>query len=225
MSVILDYLLQKSTLVVKHSLQPCTIYFAKAMPIICWYYLGNMLFYYNEYNSKVARNLTSLMHALSVIFFYTTNIDVYFLYLVSQGYYAIDTAYEIVDLRRAKAIRLYQVGILAHHFVTLYGLQYLINPLTTHYIYDTFFLAELSNLPLYLMRHLMSKGYYNKYLIKGVTFLEFIAYLGLRILLCVPIIYSVFTDPNVDMLLKAMTGAMYFISGFWTYKMFGQLIK
>ena len=210
MSLVLEYLKQKATYII---------------PIISWYYFGNMICYYNQYNFKVARNIISAIHALSVISLYSLNVNIMLMYLISRGYYTVDTAYEVADLKRANSIKLYQLGMLLHHFVTLYGLQYMINPLTSYYVTYTFFLAEVSNLPLYLMRHLRSKGYYNKYLIKGITFLEFVAYFVLRICMCIPIIYNVFIYSNVDIYLKCMTITMYLISGFWTYKMFGQLIR
>lgn len=208
MSVVLEYLKNK--------------FFAGAS-VFLWYCLGDYLYYANNYSFKIARNLVSALHALSSILLYSINMNILFMYYISRGYYAIDTVYEVIDVKNGPSFRLYQLGMLVHHLVTFYSLQFLLNPAASHYVSKTFFLAEVSNLPLYLMKHMRLKGYTNKYLMNGIIGLELVAYIVLRMIMCLPIIYQVILNPNVPLQLKPMTAIMYVISGVWTYKLFTQM--
>ena len=195
------------------------------IPLIGWYFIGDSIYYYNNSDFKIARNLTSAIHAVSVIFFYLIKFNPLYLFYISRGYYIIDSLYELIQMKKNNSIRLYQLGILLHHVLTIIGLNYLTNDLTSHHIYRTYFLAEVSNLPMYLIRYLLHNNNNNKYLIKGLTIVEFAAYVYLRLILCVPIIIAVFKDQNTPNLLRLMTLAIYTISGMWTYKLFKQVIN
>ncbi len=193
------------------------------IPVATWYLIGNTVYYYNNDDFKIARNITSSLHALSVILFYQFSLSVLPLFYLSRGYYLMDTLYELVSLKSASSIKLFHLGMLLHHIVTILSLYYLINPATTFYLYYSYFLAELSNLPMYVMRHLHSINITNKYIVTPILLMEFLAYIIFRMIMCVPIMYAVFLDTNVPIQLKSMTFLMYGLSGFWTYKLFGQI--
>jgi len=199
------------------------------IPLIGWYFIGDSIYYYNNSDFKIARNLVSAIHALTVIFFYQMQFSTLYLFYISRGYYIIDSLYELIQMKKNNSIKLYQLGILLHHALTIIGLNYLVNDLTSHHIYRTYFLAEVSNLPMYLIRYLLhtniNSSNNNKYIIKGLTIIEFAAYIYFRLILCVPIIISVFKDQNAPNLLRLMSLAMYSISGMWTYKLFKQVIN
>lgn len=193
------------------------------IPAATWYLISNAVYYYNNDDFKIARNITSSLHALTVIFFYQFNLSVLPLFYISRGYYLIDTMYELSSLKSALSIKLFQLGMLFHHIVTILSLYYLINPVTTGYLYYSYFLAELSNLPMYVMRHLHSINMTNKYIITPILLIEFLAYIIFRMIMCVPIMYAVFLNSNSQMILKSMVISMYCLSGFWTYKLLGQI--
>lgn len=186
-----------------------------------WYVIGNSLYYYNNCDFKISRIVTSAIHASTVILFYIMSnyfSNLWLLYEISRGYYIIDTLYELIALRRVPSIKLYHLGLILHHVVTIFGLNYLLNPLTSYYFYRTYFLAEVSNFPLYAIRFFNYKGYNNKYIINSTILIEFIGYLYLRMMLCGPVVYSVLFD-TLPYGFKFMTITMYIISGMWTYKL------
>lgn len=202
-------------------------FFNITIPTLIWYYIGDIIYYFYNRDFKVARNITSAIHALTVIMAFTLNFNFspLLLYYSSRGYYIIDTLYEITTFKTAMSMSLYQIGMLLHHGVTLITLNYLLDPRSVNYIFYCYFLAEVSNVPMYIMRHLHSKNIQNKYIMKFILFLEFAAYFVLRMIMCIPIMYSVFNDSKAENVLKSMTVIMYSISGYWTSKLFGQLIK
>ena len=188
-----------------------------------WYLIGNSLYYYNSCDFKIGRVLTSACHAITVVMFYLLNGPTWLLCSLSQGYYIMDTMYELVALKRAESIGLYQLGMILHHIVTGFGLTYLLNPLTTQYMLNAYFLAEVSNLPMYIVRILHYQNYENKNVIKAIIFLEFLAYMYFRMFLCGFIIYDVFTNMELPYVFKGMTLIMYTISAIWTYKLWTQV--
>ncbi|ARF09949.1 hypothetical protein Indivirus_6_15 [Indivirus ILV1] len=193
------------------------------IPVCLWYFIGNLTYFLCNDDFKIARNITSALHALSVVFFYQFNFSVFPVFYISRGYYVIDSMYEMASLKSASSLKLYQLGMLVHHVATILVLYYLIDPLLTNYIYYTYFLAEVSNLPMYIMRHFNSINITNKYVIMLLLVSEFIAYSILRMTMCLPIIYEAYFDHYVPNLFRVLMAIMYTISGFWTYKLFTQI--
>lgn len=198
-----------------------------SVPVLLWYYIGNFFYYLYNHDFKISRNIASFIHASSVILFYNLNINynALILYYISRGYYLIDTLYELVTYKTASTISVYQLGMLLHHVVTLFSIEYLLYPNSVKYVFYCYYLAELSNLPMYLMRHLNSLKVTNKYLLGLILVSEFVSYIVLRMIMCIPIMYKVYYDSNIDNTLKSMTIIMYCISGYWSYKLFGQIHK
>lgn len=194
-----------------------------------WWWCVNYLISRKSSESKVTRNLVSSVHAVAVISTFlanyfgriTTTESLNFLYVSSMGYYLSDTLNEAKEL--CKGFRLYQLGMMAHHIITISALGYLFDPVASNYLYMSFFLAEVSNLPLYLMYH-YHKRLTNHHIVFAIVFTEFLGYLVLRMIICLIIIVDSFCV-DTSYAFRAMAVSMYLISGIWAYKLFCQTMS
>jgi hypothetical protein len=167
----------------------------------------------------------SVVHASSVIIAYLIGVPGYILYYWSITYYMMDTLYELVDLVKVnRSIALYDFGMLVHHVVSMIVLEYLWHHHTQKHMYYAFYLAELSNLPMYLVYHLKNSGFKNKYLMKGLIFIEAIAFIGLRLILGGMLSFELMWMQHIPVFMKVASVILLIISLVWTNKLIRQVL-
>jgi hypothetical protein len=193
------------------------------LTVLIWYCIGRVLNDYHQH-PKITRNQVSALHALTTIAMTFSNVPIIVIFHNSRGYYMMDGIYEILDMPMLTQIKLYQLGMIFHHIVTFIGLQYLLDPIASHYIHQAFLLAEMSNLPMYVMKHMYMSGIKYYPLRVGVLFVEFLSYIYLRMYLCLLIIHQLFMDSEITGGVKTLSLSIYLISGIWTYKLCCQMV-
>jgi hypothetical protein len=167
--------------------------------------------------NDITRNYLSAIHATSVILFYLSSMNILYLYYISMGYYLADIIHEITTIQ--KTITLYQVGVIVHHAIVILSLHTLFDIYNAPYYYKAFFLAEISNFPLYVHGHLMLINYPNRTVINIMLVIQILAYTILRLYLWYPIIYNIYMSNNFHYHLMLSVGIIYFISIVWIYKL------
>lgn len=148
--------------------------------------------YKNCYTVKTAETLLSTTHATLVILMclkyyrYTSNELYYatFIYVVSTSYYIVDTIINLVYIGGKMGLPFF-----AHHVISMIILSFLgINANANNAIISGLFLAELSNIPMYITYFLLQheKTHPSKmlsYLIYIFTIIETIAFTVLRLII------------------------------------------
>ena len=202
-------------------------FFTVPLLMVIWYNIGNYFYYnLNKKNFKLSRMNVSAVHAISVILSYLIGIPGHLLIYWSTTYYIMDTLYEGVNLYSPeKNVNLYEFGIILHHIISIFIISYLPQPIIGNYIYQSFFLAEVSNLPMYLVYHLQKIGYTNNYVLKSVIFVEALAYIICRLVLCSEIAYDMFFRNDVPWSIWISSVVILIISAVWTIKLFKQLVR
>lgn len=191
-----------------------------------WYFIGNYLYYnINNGNFKLSRTHVSVIHASSVVISYLFGMPGYILYYWSLTYYMMDTLYELADLYRSnKSIKLYELGMLLHHVISIIVLGYLWSHHTEKHMYYAYYLAELSNFPMYLVHHLKTVGYNNKYMLKVLIFIEAVAFIFLRLVLGSMISFEIMWLEHIPIFMKISSIILLIISLVWTNKLIRQLL-
>lgn len=169
-------------------------------------------------NIKLRRMNVSVVHAVIVILSYLFGIPGYILAFISIGYYVTDTIYEFIRLK----LSIFRLSMIHYHLVTIVGLTYFDETSITNYIYYAFYLAEISNLPLYLAYQLKKMNYQQK-VIDFVIFVEILGYVVLRLCLYTEIAYRMMLDVRVPVAINVASVLMIIISAVWTYSLVTKL--
>lgn len=136
---------------------------------------------HNTFIPKIARNMTSISHATLVVLGYLCGVSGDGMFYISFSYYFVDLVLEIQQFIEHK--KLSGFGLILHHVVSCYVLQYLNDDVVMPYLYYSFFVIELSNFPVYLTYHIKISGFIDNTILKYSIYLEIIAFAILR--LCV----------------------------------------
>lgn len=192
-----------------------------------WHYIANCFYYnVNNHNFNLSRIHVSAVHAVVVVISYLLNVPGYVLCYLSVSYFIMDTIYELLSIWAFKSkFRLFDFGILLHHFTSIAVLRYLNYPITAPYMLKAIYLSEVSNLPMYLVYHLRTSGYTNKYLIKPLIVIEAMGYIGLRLVLGGLISLQMWFIKDIPWFMCISSTIMLIISTIWTIKLVKQVIQ
>lgn len=177
-------------------------------------------FYHKNNSLKLSRNFISAIHALGVVFSYITHINPSIVYYWAISYYLVDGFFEVATINR-----LYNIGLLVHHIVTVKVLIYLNDSYTSDVMFYAFFLSELSNIPMYIVYYLKSIKYPNKLLIKFSIFVEALSFIILRLIIGSKIAYDCYFNLNMPLPLCVASVFILGISLTWILKLVKQLIN
>lgn len=192
--------------------------------LFCWYSTGNYLYYNNNVrNFKLTKMHVSGIHALSVVISYLIGLPGNLLYYWSVTYYMMDTAYEFVELYNKTNLKLFNLGMMAHHFVTIGVMGYLEHHHGGKQLYYGFFLSELSNLPMYVMYHLRAIKYNNWYVLKLIVVIEALAFIICRLILGGILSFDLFVTSHVPAFVRFASFLILIISVIWTKKLVKQI--
>src|SRR5436309_1869095 len=110
-----------------------------------WVYITSVLYNYNNFNLRIAKNQISALHATIVIISFILNVPGTYVYYITFSYFILDSIFHIYYFRN-----LFNLGIIIHHIITIGSLYYLLDPKISRFIFYPFFLNELSNIPMYI---------------------------------------------------------------------------
>jgi len=195
---------------------------------VLWTYYGSKLYDKTNKNFDIATLFNSITHASIVVLSYLIGIPGNVIYYITITYYVIDTCYELIRLIPFKSdkqfkLRLYNLGIFIHHILIIYTIKYIADVSTEKYIFYAFYLAELSNFPMYAVQYLKKTKYSNQIVINLLVILEIIAYIYLRLYLCGYQSYLLLFEPGMPIAVVLTAWAMIIISAIWTYKLVMQI--
>lgn len=176
------------------------------------------------YRNDIVRNFVSATHATLVVLFYLFDLNVYILYYLSMGYYICDTVLELsnVDSDLSK-FKISQLGVILHHVILLMSLHYLLDNLTSYIFLNGYFLAEMSNYPLYIRGHLYYTKCKNAYLVFVALSVHAALFFLFRLCFTLPIIYNIFFMSTISAPFKLMAILLYVLSASWFYKIVKQI--
>lgn len=185
-----------------------------------WSGLITILLKYNNNKLKVAKNILSTIHASFIIISYLFNIPGSYVFYITSSYYALDGFFQIYNFSG-----LYNFGLIIHHIITVYVLNYLNDPVVSTYLYFPFFLTELSNIPLYIVYHMKATKKDAPILIWIWTFIEALGFFVLRIIIGGVILFrSMFISVIPTEVLLSCLG-IYIISIIWLKSLLEQITK
>lgn len=187
------------------------------MIIVFWIILTGLFNYFIK-DFKVTRMLISTFHALSIILSYNMNYQGSMLTDWSITYYLMDMFYELQD-----QFRLFKLGIILHHILAIINVSYLNDKVVEHYIFYIFYIAEISNMPMYLWYYLSHTGYSNHPILNYIILSEIIFYIILRLGIGTYMSYQYFFIPEMPILINISSVIMLIISMIWTIKLIKQL--
>lgn len=195
------------------------LYFYGICGISIWFFL---LYYINNINKqiKISRNQISAIHAIGVVFAYVFNINSNLLSIWAISYYITDGILELMV-----TTKLYNLGMLLHHCVTIGVLTFLQNPETSDIIRMAFLLSEVSNLPMYLVYHLKSVRYNNQIIIKFLIILEALFFIVLRMGFGSKLAYDCYFVHNMPLQICLSSVVILGISFLWTIKLLKQVFN
>jgi hypothetical protein len=204
--------------------------FLATFPVLSyiWYQIGNYLCEtLTNKNFKVSRTYVSVIHAMTVILSYLLGIPGYILLHLSITYYIVDTMYELMNLlvpeKENRKIKIYDLGMLLHHVISMITLTYFVDQKVEYYVFRAFYLAEISNLPMYVVYQLKANGYKNNYVLKTIIAIEALAYIVLRLVIGGKITYDMFFENDIPSFVFISAILMLIISAVWTNKLVKQL--
>ncbi len=197
-------------------------YIAYNLSIIVWALLTYFI-YRNGVNFKITRNYTSIIHATTILLFFTFNLSSSYLFPVTFGYYIFDGLLEVYGLIKTR--RLYNLGMIFHHIISCYILSYLLDPVVEDYLRYSFFTIEVSNYPIYLVYHLKSIKYNNEIVIRLLIICEALSFLFFRMFLCGISIYDSIMSGLLPYPPIICGVAIYTMSAVWLYGMILQITK
>jgi len=202
------------------------LYIIYPILVAIWHFIGNYFYYnVNNHNFKLSRIHVSAVHASTVIIAYLINVPGYILCYWSVTYFIMDTLYELLSIWTFKSkFGLFDAGILLHHFTSIAVLRYLNYPITEPYMLKAFYLSEISNLPMYLVYHLRTSGYTNKYLMKPLIAIEAIGYIALRLMWGGLISFQIWFIRDIPWFMCLASTIMLAISVVWTTKLVKQIL-
>lgn len=150
---------------------------------IGWILLA-ILFYKISPNFIIAKNWVSLVHALTVVIFYLMSMDETILFYISCTYYLLDTFYTVYYY-----VGIFDFGLILHHIFTIGAITYMKDEEVSGYVRFIFFVAELSNLPMYFAEYFEMIG--NKRQAYNFILIEVIIYVILRLIFGLYVMYDV----------------------------------
>lgn len=160
---------------------------------ITYFGIFAILYYFvNKYitqNDKVTRNIVSAFHAILVINTYIENKSFTdHVAKMSITYYLFDGLQIVVNYIKHKVI---DYTYIIHHTLTIL-LFVNVDELVEPYLYKGFVAAEVSNIPLYIVYHLLITKHEDKYLIRSAMELEIVTYFICRIIMMGEIVYYLY---------------------------------
>lgn len=188
-----------------------------------WLTTLTLLYFINNKSFKLSRMNVSAVHAVTVIIAYLMEVSGNTLYQISFSYYLLDTIYELITMYQNKKYGIIDLGMIMHHILTMLTVSYLSNQDYGMDIYKAYYMAELSNLPMYLAYHLKHIKYNNKLVITSIVSLEIMAYIILRLYLGGIITLKLLYVP-VPLFINLSSISMLIISAVWTSKLIKQVI-
>jgi hypothetical protein len=188
-------------------------------------YLMNIL-----QDDKVQRNILSFLNAagtlgFGIIYLYTQNIFFFNLAVLYPVTYYIYDTYIILNNKY-----FIDYGYLYHHVITLYFLKtlYKANMDLRFILLKILIFAELSNLPIYWVYHLIKTEDHNKqnYYTQLIKFkkIEIGWYILIRIIYFSYLIYNNYNSID-NLLLKNLSLTIYLLGIFWCFKQIKSLHK
>lgn len=141
-------------------------------------------FYKFSPNFIIAKNWVSFVHASTVVIFYLTNCSESNLFYISCAYYFLDTVYTLYYFKG-----IFDFGLILHHIFTIAAITYLDNKEVSEYVRFIFFIAELSNLPMYFAEYFEMVA--NKKLARIFILVEIISYTNLRLMFGLYVMYDI----------------------------------
>ena len=187
---------------------------------LLWALTTFLIYIKNKREFKITRNLVSTTHACGVIISSYLNLDNHYLYYWSVCYYITDAMYEIYTIRK-----IYNLGMLLHHIVTIGVLNYLLNPITMSYMRTAFLLSEISNLPMYLVYHLKSNKFEQNIMLRLLIFVEAMGFLFLRLFWGGFILYEIIFINPLPIPMCISGTFILIISLLWTIKLIKQVFN
>jgi hypothetical protein len=191
--------------------------------IICGFliYYKWLLIKYDE--QKIAHYLLSTTHAIGVILLYLWKRQAEPLIYWSVPYFLLDTylsgKYSKTTLQKG--------GLVVHHLIAIFMLlnTYNMEPRIKAMTILFFFLLELSNIPYYLMGHLMNIKYDNKQILQVILLIQIITGIIIRLII-VPLVPLLEMDALNKSNIKYIVGnyLIYLLSIYWTTNLWKQFI-
>ena len=188
-----------------------------------WFLIPISFYYTQRLSWKVVSNITSALHATSVVMFYLFNVDPLVLYYSSCGYYIYDGILNLYYFTKSKNSG--YLFMIAHHAATVLTMTYLFTPVCTEMIYKNFFLLEFSNYPLYIVYHLKSIKYQNQYIVGFFILMEAVASIVCRFIFGTKDLYYIFFMKDFPWVPLIMGILLYIISAIWLKAVFKQLYQ
>ena len=190
---------------------------------LIWFYIPVSIYLCHNLSWKVVSNITSTIHASTVVMFYLIGINFEILFYSSCGYYIFDGCLNIYYYYKNKNSG--YLFMIVHHIATVFTLTYLYNPVCTDTIFKNFFLLELSNYPLYIVYHLKSVKYDNQYVVGFFIFLEAVASIVCRLILGTMNLYRVYSIKDFPWTPLLMGVLIYIISILWLKAILKQIYQ
>jgi hypothetical protein len=174
-------------------------------------------------NQKIAHNFLSTTHAIGVIILYLWKRQPLPILLWSIPYFLYDS---YLSGKYSKT-KIQSVGLVAHHLIAIFMLSNtpFMEPAIRSMTLLFFCLLELSNIPYYIMGHLLNIKYDNKHVMQIVLLIQILTATIVRLII-VPLIPLL----DLDMLNKGniryVIGnyLIYILSIYWTTNLWGQFI-
>lgn len=173
---------------------------------------------YATSNLKLAINFQSLTHASLVILAYLVEGNPAMLYYLSAVYYVVDTIFTMLTIQNW-----YGAGLVVHHVLTIWCLQYMRDGSDVAMtMYTIFFLAELSNLPMYYVEHLRISRCDNRQRILSGVAIQLVTTVVIRLILGGVVIGYLAAD-EFPFIIIASGIVIYTLSSITVYDQAGQL--
>lgn len=176
-------------------------------------------------DTKLIRNLCNACHAICVVIAYITSLPSNQLFYGSIMYFMCDTYYEILCMRKRQFnVKIYELGMIIHHLVSMLSMLYLLNPgPTADMVYYFYYILEFSNIPMYLVYHLKQIKYSNKSLLKMLLVGETFWYIYFRLYLGGSRIYEYLCNDGESLIIKCYMITLWVLSVIWSIKLSVQL--
>jgi hypothetical protein len=191
--------------------------------IICGFliYYKWLLIRFDE--QKIAHNLLSATHAIGVIIIYLWKRQSIPLIFWSIPYFILDSYLSGIYSKT----KLQKGGLVVHHIIAIYILLNTLRmePRIRSMTLLFFSLLEISNLPYYLMGHLINTKYDNKQVMQAVLLIQIITGIIIRLII-VPLVPLLEMDYLNRSNIRYIIGnyLIYLLSIYWTTNLWKQFI-
>lgn len=184
---------------------------------IFWTLLSIYYYYASDKMSKKSRNFINFTHAVGIILAYLIGLNENYIYKWSVSYYAYDIIQNIINMSN-----LFQIGMLFHHIITIYILNFLEIEQLSSYIIFGFYLTELSNLPMYITKYFNYINC-NPLLMKFMTILEILFFGYFRFYLGNKILYKIYSLGYINYTFFVPVIILEILNLFWLNKLKKQI--